>query len=111
MKFNHFTTASAGIVDTKSPVTLRTSQQQLTKMPTEKLQRSLMKAISWRVIASVTTFIVTFIIIKLSPYHLDLATTTAISLRVTLLEAIIKIVIYFIHERAWLKIAYGKKSI
>ncbi len=53
---------------------------------------SILKAISWRIIASVTTFSVTYAVTK------DVTTSTIISS----FEMLIKIVIYYLHERFWL---------
>jgi len=53
---------------------------------------SILKAISWRIIASATTFSVTYAVTK------DMTTSTIISS----FEMLIKLVIYYLHERFWL---------
>ena len=72
----------------------------------EKATRSVMKAISWRLLASFTTFLVTLFVAK----KLDVIQQNAVkfSLWVTLFEAISKMALYFFHERIWLRIHYGK---
>jgi uncharacterized membrane protein len=64
----------------------------------DKKRRSITKAISWRVIAVLITFIVSFIITK----KIIIATT------IGLLDSIIKIFGYYFHERVWENIRYGK---
>ena len=63
--------------------------------------RSVLKSISWRFWASVTT--VTLVLIFVGD--------TSVALTVGGLEVIIKMIIYFLHERAWDKIKFGRKEI
>ena len=60
-----------------------------------------MKTISWRVCATMTTVIIVFIFTR----------RTEIALTVGGLEAIFKLLIYFLHERGWNKIRWGKHEI
>lgn len=69
--------------------------------------RSLAKAISWRVVASLTTFLITFVIFrqKISgPYKQILEASTL----VLIFDVVIKIFIYYLHERLWTNISWGK---
>ncbi|MCB2219367.1 MAG: DUF2061 domain-containing protein [Bacteroidetes bacterium] len=69
--------------------------------------RSLAKAISWRLVASLTTFLITFVIFrqKISgPYKQILEASTL----VMIFDVVIKIVIYYFHERLWTNISWGK---
>ena len=59
--------------------------------------RSLVKALSWRFIA---TFITAGIVLALTGEGKFAAT-------VGLLDTSIKLLVYFFHERAWLKIPFG----
>ncbi len=70
-------------------------------MYVETKTRSLLKAISWRFLATTTTTIIVYLFFK----RLDLAIAAGI------VESITKIIIYFIHERIWQKIKIGKKKI
>jgi len=63
-----------------------------------KKSRSFVKAISWRVSATLTTAIVVFIFTQ----KFDLL------IKVGLVEASIKFGIYYLHERVWQKIKWGK---
>jgi adenylylsulfate kinase len=59
--------------------------------------RSFVKALSWRVTATITTIMVALAITK----RIDIA------VQIGLLEAILKMFVYFIHERSWAKIRFG----
>ena len=67
----------------------------------ETKTRSILKAVSWRVLATLTTMSLVYIFFR----RLDLAAAVGI------LEAAIKMLVYFVHERIWNKIKYGKKEI
>ena len=69
--------------------------------------RSLLKAISWRVIASGTTFIISYIIFSnFSERSKSEAMETASI--ITGFELVTKLVIYYLHERMWTNISWGK---
>jgi uncharacterized membrane protein len=63
-----------------------------------KRLRSLFKAISWRIAASVDTFLISFIITG----RFDWATSIAI------FEIITKSIIYYFHERVWNRVKWGR---
>ncbi len=67
----------------------------------ESKRRSLVKAISWRVFATATTTIIVYLLFK----RIDLAIAAGI------IESISKIIIYFIHERIWEKVNFGRKRV
>ena len=69
--------------------------------------RSILKAISWRVIASAATFIIIYTIAKYSIHKtgldaLHLAGTAAG------VDVVAKLVLYYFHERLWTNIYWGK---
>ena len=66
-------------------------------MPKESRLRSWLKAISWRIIATGTTFLLAYIIFSNSNCDDVLEKSTMVAG----LEAVIKLVIYYFHERAW----------
>ena len=70
-------------------------------MQYETKSRSILKAISWRTWATMTTAIIVFIFTG----EFTLAIT------VGLLEVFAKMALYFFHERLWQKIGFGKKEI
>ena len=57
------------------------------------------KTISWRVIATTTTFIISGIILN---------AFNEIALYIALTELVTKFALYYIHERIWLKLPLGK---
>ena len=63
----------------------------------ESKTRSILKAISWRFLASTTTFLLAYFIFSNSNCEDVLEKSTIIAA----LESVIKIVIYYFHERAW----------
>ena len=70
-------------------------------MQYETKKRSVLKALSWRTWATITTAIIVFIFTG----ELALAVT------VGFLEVFAKMGLYFFHERLWQKISFGKKEI
>jgi adenylylsulfate kinase len=63
--------------------------------------RSISKGITWRIIASITTILIVYLFFG----RLDLAITAGI------LESVIKVILYWLHERIWFKIKWGRKKI
>jgi adenylylsulfate kinase len=70
-------------------------------MQFETKRRSILKAVSWRTWATITTAAIVFLFTG----RLTLAVT------VGCLEVIAKMGLYFFHERLWHRISYGKKEI
>tara|TARA_B100000315_G_C14198120_1_gene416374 strand:+ start:225 stop:437 length:213 start_codon:yes stop_codon:yes gene_type:complete len=64
-------------------------------------KRSILKTITFRIIATLTTMFLVLLFTK----------NYAIAGLVGLLEFISKLFIYYIHERVWCKISWGKKQI
>lgn len=64
---------------------------------TEKRKRSILKAVTWRVIASLVTV---FLVLVFSG-NINLA------LSVGILETTFKMVFYYFHERAWGMVSWG----
>ena len=60
--------------------------------------RSLLKAISWRVVGSLDTFILSMIVTGNAHYAVSIATA----------EALTKVVLYYVHERLWRRVAWGR---
>ena len=65
----------------------------------ETVKRSLAKTISWRITASLTTFVVAWI----------LTGDYIIGSSIALIEAFVKIFLYYFHERGWNLISWGNK--
>ena len=67
----------------------------------ETNKRSIVKGISWRVIATTTTIIIVYFFFG----RLDLAIAAG------MIETVLKVVLYWAHERAWFKVKWGRKQI
>lgn len=63
--------------------------------------RSVVKGISWRFVATTTTIIIVYVFFG----RMDLAIAAG------LIETVLKVALYWGHERAWMKITWGKKRI
>jgi len=62
--------------------------------------RSILKAISWRIIASLTTMLVVLALTR----ELYLAASAGV------LDVILKLILYYFHERVWGRIGIGRKE-
>jgi uncharacterized membrane protein len=60
--------------------------------------RSLAKAISWRVVGSADTFILSLIFTHSGKYAISIASA----------EALTKIALYYFHERVWRRVRWGR---
>ncbi len=67
----------------------------------ESTARSVVKAVSWRVLATLTTAILVYAFTR----QLDIAVA------VGLLEAVVKMILYVGHERVWNKLGFGRKAL
>lgn len=63
-------------------------------------QQSLLKTISWRLVATTTTFLISGAVLN---------EFNEIALFIALLELISKFILYYVHERIWIKIPLGLK--
>jgi adenylylsulfate kinase len=70
-----------------------------TDMEAETHSRSLAKALSWRVFALAITTGVSFV----------LSESIAVAVSIGVVDSAIKIGAYYLHERAWLNIRFGRK--
>ncbi len=69
--------------------------------------RSILKAISWRLVASGATFIISFTIFTQATQSAFGDVLAAVSL-ITSVDIISKLVLYYLHERLWTNIRWGK---
>lgn len=67
-------------------------------------KRHLAKTITWRVIASCTTFVIAYLFFQDDPAATEKATGVALT------ESVIKMGLYYVHERFWYKSNFGLKS-
>lgn len=66
----------------------------------EVQKRSLVKAVSWRFFATLTTIVIVYIATG----------ELMLSLSVGAIEVIVKFILYYSHERVWNKINWGRTS-
>ena len=66
----------------------------------ESKTRSLVKAITWRITGSLDTFILSWIITG----------QPIIAMAITAVEFCTKVFLYWLHERIWLKVEWGKDN-
>jgi len=67
----------------------------------ETNRRSIVKGITWRVVATTTTIAIVYFFFD----RLDLAIAAG------MIETVLKVGLYWIHERAWFKVRWGRKKI
>ena len=65
----------------------------------ETHKRSIVKSITFRIIATITTLVVVWFFTK----------DIAISAGLTITENLLKMILYYFHERAWTGVAWGIK--
>jgi adenylylsulfate kinase len=61
-------------------------------------RRSILKTVSWRVVATIVTSVVTYVVTD----RIDLAITVGLG------DSIVKFFTYYLHERMWSKIRFGQ---
>ena len=74
------------------------SKNKISDISEEKIKRSLIKTISWRVIGTLDTILISWLITG----------TLALAFSIGAIELVTKMVLYFFHERAWNSIKWGK---
>jgi uncharacterized membrane protein len=74
--------------------------KKITKLSGEAHTRTIVKAISWRALATLTTMTIVFLFTR----------RIMLSLGVGLAEIIAKITFYYLHERIWEKVSWGKSK-
>ena len=68
--------------------------------PTISHSRHIAKTLTWRVVASLDTLLITWLI----------SGDVKVGLSVASLEVVTKMILYYYHERAWYKIDFGVNS-
>ena len=66
--------------------------------PKENIKRTLLKTISWRVVGTIATVVISYVITG----------TLALAFSIGGIELVSKMALYFFHERAWNTIKWGK---
>lgn len=68
------------------------------------VKRHLAKTVTWRIIASGTTFLLAWLFFRDDEAAVSKATGVAVA------ESAIKMLLYYLHERAWYKSNFGIES-
>lgn len=66
----------------------------------EQKRRSILKAISWRIIGTLDTFLISFLITGKFKFAISISG----------IELLTKFSLYFMHERIWNRIKFGKEK-
>lgn len=74
------------------------NRNKTTDQSEEKIKRSLIKTISWRIIGTLDTVLISWFITG----------TLALAFSIGAIELVSKMVLYFFHERVWNSITWGK---
>ena len=71
--------------------------------------RSLVKTMTWRLIATTDTFLLTFLAAKWFGSDMGISGGEATTLAATVasLEVVTKMALYYIHERSWARLDWG----
>ncbi|HEY5007535.1 MAG TPA: DUF2061 domain-containing protein [Caulobacteraceae bacterium] len=67
----------------------------------EAHSRSILKAISWRMLGSMDTFVISFFVTGKLTFALSIASV----------ETFTKIALYYFHERAWALVPFGRRAV
>ena len=73
-------------------------QEEVLDSSQENIKRSIVKTISWRVVGTIATVTISYVITG----------TMALAFSIGGIELISKMVLYFFHERTWNNIKWGK---
>ncbi|WP_394345928.1 DUF2061 domain-containing protein [Gelidibacter sediminis] len=90
------------IMDTIFESDIRQEQSETTTSTSveskENIKRTLLKTISWRVVGTLATVVISYVITG----------TLALAFSIGAIELVSKMALYFFHERAWNTIKWGK---
>jgi len=88
-------------------VAIMTSSRNYKHIDKDSPTRSILKALSWRLVASGATFIISFTIFTQATETAFKEIVGAVSL-ITAVDIIAKLILYYLHERLWTNIVWGK---
>ncbi len=69
--------------------------------------RSILKALSWRLIASAATFVISYVVVRQSSDKTD-AEVLQFATAIASVDVVAKLILYYLHERLWTNIYWGK---
>lgn len=68
--------------------------------------RSAAKAITWRIFGSLDTAVLSFLVPML--FHVSMKSSAGIALSIAAFETVTKIALFYLHERAWARVPWGR---
>ena len=68
--------------------------------------RSAAKAVTWRIFGSLDTAILSFLVPML--FHVSMKSSAGIALSIAAFETVTKIILFYLHERAWARVPWGR---
>ena len=78
----------------------KVAKKETNSQSSESNKRSLVKSVSWRIIGTIDTILISWYITG----------TLTLAFSIGLIELFTKMVLFFFHERAWNRIKWGRKS-
>ena len=75
--------------------------------PVEQKRRTLLKTLSWRAVASLDTLMIAFVVMWLT-HPTTAAQTAGVAGTIALVEVPNKLLLYYVHERLWARLAFGR---
>lgn len=79
--------------------------------PIERPRRAIAKAVTWRLLGSIDTFVLSFLVLNFAGSVTGADATplesAAVGGSIAATEAVTKVMLYYAHERAWARFAFG----
>ncbi|MEE9451952.1 MAG: GTP-binding protein [Gammaproteobacteria bacterium] len=92
--------AGGGIVKSVGDQAAVAAAKPLVSTKIESKKRSLFKAVSWRIIGAITTGVIAW----------GITGTPDFGIKIGLLDFVLKIGIYYVHERLWDRVSFGRQK-
>lgn len=80
----------------------------LTQPKSDSHLRSLLKAVSWRCVGTLDTFLVSFAVLNVTGATAGAGHAARISGSIAAVEVVTKVALYYFHERAWARVKLGR---
>ena len=80
----------------------------LTPLKSDSHLRSLLKAVSWRCVGTLDTFVVSFVVLNVTGATAGVGHAARISGSIAAVEVVTKVALYYFHERAWARVKLGR---
>ena len=74
--------------------------------PEPRARAPLVKAVTWRIVGSLDTFVLSFVVPMLFGLHMSKSAKSPLS--IASVETVTKIALFYFHERAWARVPLGR---